>query len=213
MSLPEKFLHIIVDPNIAYILLTLGIYALIAEFYNPGMILPGVTGVILLILAFVAFGSLPINWGGLALIILAIILFILDIKVTGFALSVGGAIAFVLGSLMLFRPFWPVSPAMPRFSVNPWLIAAMTSSLVAFFIFVISAVVRTQRAKVTSGVGALLGSTGVATSDLAPRGTVLVHSEEWTAEAVGEPIKAGEEVIVVGIEGLRLKVSKRAIGQ
>ncbi|MFQ6058297.1 MAG: nodulation protein NfeD [Anaerolineae bacterium] len=208
MSLPESLLHIIVDPTIAYLLLTLGIWALIAEFYHPGAILPGVTGVICLILAFVAFGSLPINWAGVALIVLAVILFILDIKVAGFALSVGGAVAFVLGSLMLFRPFVPTPPAMPPLSVNPWLIALMTGVFAAFFLFVVSAGLRAQRARVTSGVQALVGARGRATSDLAPLGTVLVRSEDWTAEVVGEPVKAGEEVEVIGVDGVKLRVTK-----
>lgn len=208
MSLPEVFFHTIVDPNIAYILLTIGIWALVAEFYHPGAILPGVTGAICLILAFVAFGSLPVNWAGVALIVLAVILFILDIKVAGFALSVGGGIAFVLGSLMLFTPLAPVSPTMPRLAVHRGLIAAMTSLFAAFFLFVVSAGIRAQRVKVTSGVEALMGSTGVATSKLAPQGMVLVRGESWSAVAEGEPIKRGQKVKVVGVEGLRLRVVK-----
>ena len=208
MGLPEGLLHVIVDPSIAYLLLTLGIWALIAEFYHPGAILPGVTGVICLVLAFVAFGSLPINWAGVVLIVLAVTLFILDIKVAGFALSVGGAIAFVLGSLMLFRPLTPVPPTMPSLSVNPWLIALMTVVFAAFFLFVVSAGARAQRARVTSGVQALVGARGFATSDLAPLGTVRVRGEDWTAEAGDGPIEEGEEVRVVAIEGITLRVVK-----
>ncbi len=207
MSLPQQILHGIVDPNIAYLLFVVGIWALVAEFYHPGAIFPGVTGAICLILAFVAFGSLPVNWGGVALIVLAIVLFILDIKVAGYGLSVGGGIAFVLGSLMIFSPFIPLSPAMPRLVVSWPLITAMTALIAAFFLFAISAGIRAQRARVTSGIHALVGATGVATSDLDPLGTVQVKSELWTAVADGaESIRQNEQVKVVGVEGVKLKV-------
>ncbi len=208
MSWTDDLLHSLVNPDVAYILLSLGILAIMAEFYNPGTFIPGITGVICLILAFVALGSLPVNWGGIALIILAIILFLLDIKVTGFALSVGGAISFVLGSLLLFSPWPRVSPAMPSVRVSWWLVALMTASFVAFFLFAASAVWRAQRQKALTGLDAVIGAKGWATSDLNPMGTVLVRSEEWTAEAVEPPILKGEAVEVVGREGMRLKVRK-----
>jgi len=209
MSWSEKFLHTITDPNIAYILLSLGTIALIAEFYHPGAILPGLTGAISLVLAFTAFGVLQPNWAGAALIMLAIILFLADLKVQGFALSVGGTIAFVLGSILLFKPQTPTLPSLPEISVSPWLIAAMTSMWVGFFAFVLSATVRAHRAKLSSGVHTLLGATGVARTDLSPRGIVLVQSEEWSAEAIDEPIRKGEKVQVVEVlEGLYLRVIK-----
>ena len=108
MNLQESLLHTLVDPTIAYLLLTIGIWALIAEFNNPGAILPGVTGVICLLLAFIAFESLPLNWGGVALILVSVGLFVLDIKApTHGVLTAGGIIAFVLGSLILFSPLTP----------------------------------------------------------------------------------------------------------
>jgi membrane-bound serine protease (ClpP class) len=208
MTLVENFLHILVDPNIAYLLLSIGVLALVAEFYHPGAILPGVTGAICLILAFVAFGSLPVNWGGVALIVLAVVLFILDIKVAGFMLSVGGAVAFVLGSLMLFSPFAPPSPTMPRLTVSWPLIALMTASITAFFLFALSAGIRAQRARVSSGVESMVGATGVAASDLDPWGTVQVRGELWSAVAEKGPIRKGELVKVVSVEGVRLRVIK-----
>lgn len=208
MSWADEALHALVNPDIAYILLSLGVLGLIAEFYHPGAMLPGITGVICLILAFVAFGSLPVNWGGIALIVLAIVLFILDIKVAGFALSIGGGVAFIIGSLMLFSPLSPTSPVMPRVMVSPWLIGMMTAMFVGFFLFVVSAVWRAQRARVLSGIDTVIGATGWATSDLDPVGTVLVKSEDWTAEAVEAPIRKGERIVVVGREGIRLKVKK-----
>lgn len=209
MNFAENFLHVIVDPNIAYLLLSIGTLALVAEFYHPGAILPGVTGAICLILAFVAFGSLPVNWGGVALIVLAVVLFIVDIKVAGFMLSVGGAIAFVLGSLMLFSPFAPPSPTMPRLTVSWPLIALMTASITSFFLFALSAGIRAQRARAASGIESMIGATGVAASDLDPWGTVQVRSELWSAVAEEGSIRKGEQVRVVGAEGVRLKVIKK----
>ncbi len=208
MSLPERFIHKIIDPNIAYILFTLGVWGIIAEFYNPGAILPGLVGAILLILAFIAFGSLPVNWGGLALIILAVILFILDIKVSGFILSVIGGIAFVLGSLLLFRPFGVPAPAMPQLAVNPWLVAGTTLAFGAFFIFVIAKVVQVHRARVMSGLPRVIGAQGLAVTDLAPRGIIWADGEEWTAEALDPPIAKGEEVKIVQVDGLLVKVER-----
>jgi membrane-bound serine protease (ClpP class) len=207
MSLPQQVLHTIVDPNIAYLLFIIGIVGLVAELYHPGAIFPGVTGSICLILAFVAFGSLPVNWGGVALIALAVVLFILDIKVAGYALSVGGAIAFILGSLMIFSPLAPVSPAVPSLVVSRPLIVVMTIAITAFFVFALSAGIRAQRARVVSGIHALVGATGVATSDLDPQGTVQVKSELWSAVADGaEAIRKGEPITVIAVEGVKLKV-------
>ncbi|MBE7556085.1 MAG: nodulation protein NfeD [Anaerolineales bacterium] len=207
MTWLEVIAHGLVDPNIAYILLSLGTIALIAEFYNPGAVLPGVTGAICLILAFIALGNLPVNWGGMALIGLAFFLFILDLKVTGFALSVAGAISFVLGSLFLFSPFTPTSPTMSRLSVSPWLLVLMTFLLVGFFSFAVTAGLRAQRQKVLMSRRGLIGATGVALSDLAPQGVVQVQSETWTAVAT-ESVKAGETVEVVDSDGLYLQVHR-----
>lgn len=211
MNLQENLLHALVDPTIAYLLLTIGIWALIAEFNNPGAILPGVTGAICLLLAFIAFESLPLNWGGVALIILAVVLFIIDIKApTHGVLTAGGIIAFILGSLILFSPFTPQPPTMPRggFTVPwPW-IATMTIFTVLVFVFAIGAGIRAQRLRPTGGIEDVIQAQGIATSDLTPYGTVQVKSELWSAIAVGEHIRKGEAVRVVGAEGVRLKVDK-----
>jgi len=209
MNFAERLLHVIVDPNIAYLLLSIGTLALTAEFYHPGAIFPGVTGAICLILAFVAFGSLPVNWGGVALIVLAVVLFIVDIKVAGFMLSVGGAIAFFLGSLMLFSPFVSPSPTMPHLTVSRPLIVLMTASIASFFLFALSAGIRAQRTKAASGIESIIGATGTAASDLDPGGTVQVSSELWSAVAEEGTIKEGEQVRVIDTEGVRLKVIKK----
>ncbi|MGQ9554447.1 MAG: NfeD family protein [Anaerolineae bacterium] len=209
MTVFEDIAHGIVDPNIAYILLSLGTIALIAEFYNPGAVIPGVTGVICLILAFIALGSLPVNWGGIALIVLAIAFFVLDVHVAGFALSVAGVIAFILGSLLLFSPLTAPSPAMPRLRVNLWLLASMTAIFVGFFGFALTAGLRAQKRAVQVGTQVLLGATGVVIADLDPQGVVQVQSETWTAIAEDGPIRTGEGVEVIAVDGLRLRVRRR----
>ena len=207
MTLLEKIAHGIVDPNIAYLLMTLGTIAIISELYHPGAILPGVTGVICLILAFVALGSLPVNWGGIALIVVAFVFFVLDIQVAGFALTVAGVVAFVIGSLLLFSPFRPPSPAMPRVSVSPWLLGTVTAIIVGFSTVALTAAVRAQRRAALLGPEVVIGKTGVAVTDIDPQGVVQLESETWTATAQ-EAIRAGEQVEVVESDGLRLLVRR-----
>jgi membrane-bound serine protease (ClpP class) len=208
MTWLQVIAHGIVDPNIAYILLSLGTLALIAEFWHPGAIIPGVSGAIFLVLAFVAFGSLPVNWGGIALIIFAFVLFMLDIKVAGFALSIAGAASFIIGSLLLFSPFNPGTPAMPSLAVSLWLLGGMTALIILFFGVVVTAAVRAQRRAGMMRTGVPLGATGVVVSDLDPQGVVQVQSEPWTAVSASEPLRAGEKVEVVGADGLCLRVQR-----
>jgi len=210
MTFLESVAHGLVDPNIAYILLSLGTIALVAEFYHPGAILPGVTGAVSLILAFVALGSLPVNWGGIALIALAVVLFVLDIQVTGFALTVGGAVCFNLGSLLLFSPFGSEGPTVPQLRVSPWLLVTMTVLVVGFFAGALGAGLRAQRRIALQGERALLGQQGVAQTALAPSGVVWLMSEEWTAEAEDAPVEVGEKVEVLAVDGLRLRVKRAA---
>ncbi|OGO40332.1 MAG: hypothetical protein A2Z03_07970 [Chloroflexi bacterium RBG_16_56_8] len=210
MNIAEYFLHTLVDPNLALILLQIGLLAIAVELYNPGAILPAVVGGICLVLAFVALGNLPVNWGGVILIVLSVILFIIDVKVTGFALTIGGFVMFVLGGLLLFTPFTaPTTPFVPEVSVSPVVILALASAMVVFFIFILSAAVRGRNFPVITGTQPLLGAIGVAATDLAPEGTVQVKSELWTATTDDGPIQKGEPVQVQAVEGLRLKVVKK----
>lgn len=204
----ESFLHTLVNPDIAYVLWIIGLLAVIIELYHPGAVLPGITGAICLVLAFIVSESLPLNWGGVALIVLALIFFALDIKVSGFALSVGGAVALVLGSLILFSPLTPPSPTLPRLNVNRWLIAGVTAGTAALFLFALSAGFRAQRLRVPVGVQTLVGVEGIVQVDLAPSGIVLAGSESWSAVAEDPPIRAGERVIVTGVDGVRLIVRR-----
>jgi membrane-bound serine protease (ClpP class) len=169
---------------------------------------PAIVGVICLVLAFVALGNLPVNWGGAILIVAAVILFIIDVKVNSVALTVGALTAFVLGGFLLFRPFSLPSPVMPRVSISPAVVLTVAGILGVFFVFALGAAVRGRRYPVVSGREALIDATGIATSDLAPSGQVRVRGEVWTAVAQGEPISQDDAVRVVAVEGLRLKVAR-----
>jgi membrane-bound serine protease (ClpP class) len=203
----DRFLGLITDPNIAYILLMLGMLGLFFELANPGVVLPGVIGGISLILAFFAFQSLPINWAGLLLILFGIVLLIAEIKVASHGvLTIGGIIAILLGSVMLVNtPEFPLGVS--------WMVIVPVVALTAgIFVLAVSAGVRAQMQRPTTGVSGLLHVTGVAQTALDPEGQVMVRGELWTAVASAPAIPAGERVRVVGVEGLKLKV-ERASGQ
>jgi len=212
MSLPERILHALTDPNIAYLLFTVGFIGVIAELYNPGAIFPGATGAVSLILAFVSFGSLPVNWAAVLLLVLGMGVFALDLMSEGVgALSFLGVVAFVLGSLMLYSPFTPTSPAMPDVQVSRGLVAAAVAMMASVLILVGRAMVRTRGAPVAIGTPALVGRSGVALSHLAPRGMVRVDGETWSATVEGTDggaVAAGERVQVVGLEGVTLRVRR-----
>lgn len=197
-----RFLDIISNPSIAYILLMLGIYGIFFELSNPGSILPGVVGGIFLILAFYALQMLPINFAGLALILFAIILFIAEIKVVSHGLlSVGGVISLFLGSLMLIE-----NPTeYMRISLSVIIPAVLVSA--AFFIFAVTMAIRARLSKPTTGMEGLIGEVGVVTTPLAPEGKISIHGEFWNATA-DQPLDKGEKVQVVGINNLVLKVKK-----
>jgi len=209
MNLQERLVHFIINPNIAYILLTIGILGIIAELYNPGALAPGLTGVISIILFLIASSVLPLNWGGLTLIILAVIMFILEISVTSYGmLTIGGIVIFILGSAMLFREVTPQFPLMPYLRVSPWLIAILTGAASAFFLFVVRAVVKAQRLRTVPMESSLVGEEGTAMSNIGQTGTVQVRGELWSAEADEGEIEEGEKIVVTDVEGLKLHVKK-----
>jgi membrane-bound serine protease (ClpP class) len=199
----DRFLALITDPNIAYILLMLGMLGLFFELANPGVILPGVIGGISLILAFFAFQSLPINWAGLLLILFGIVLLIAEIKVVSHGvLTIGGVIAILLGSMMLVN-----TPEFP-FRVAWTVIIPVVAVTAGIFMFAVSAGVKAQMSRPTTGAAGLVEEIGVARTAIDPEGEVMVHGELWTAVAEGATITAGERVRVVAIEGLRLHVER-----
>jgi membrane-bound serine protease (ClpP class) len=209
MNFFEQFFHFLLDPNIALILLNVGTIALIAEVYNPGAVLPAIIGVICLTLAAVALFGLPTNWAAVILIIAGIGMMLLDIKITGFALTVGGIIAFLLGAFFLFRPFTPTEPILaPDISVSPIVIGGLTAMTAGFIVLVIGAAMRTRLNPPLSGIQTYVGASGVAKTMLNPQGVVLVHSEEWTAVATDPPVQPGESVRVVSYQGLTLNVER-----
>ena len=202
MGWRHRVLMALSDPNIAYILMMLGIYGLFFELSNPGVILPGVLGSIFLILAFFSFQVLPINYAGLLLIIVALVLFILEVKVVSYGmLSVGGAVALFLGSIMLFES------AEPYYRLSLKLVVSMTALTVLFFAVILGFAIRIQRRKPTTGLEGLLGEPGVVTVALNPEGKIKVHGEICTAWS-DSPLPKGTRVKVTEAERMKLKVVK-----
>ena len=198
----DRILQVITNPTIAYILLTLGMWGLFFELSNPGAIFPGIVGGICLILAFFALQTLPINYAGLLLMILALILFILEVKIVSHgALIIGGVISMVMGSLLLFE-----SP-LPYMRVSLVVIVTVVAGTALFFLVAIGLALRARKRKVTTGGRGLTGEVGVARTALKPEGDVFIHGEIWKAEA-DEPVKKGEKVVVTAVEHLTLKVTK-----
>ena len=217
MSLVEKFLFFLADPNIAFLFLSLGGLGLIIELFNPGTIIPGLVGVVLLLLAFLSLGNLPVNWAAAGFILLAGALVVAEIFVAGFGvLGIGAIISFIFGGLLLFESFGSPSPTSPSVRVNLWLLGSFAGvASLACFWFVRTVVQSRQAAKLpaVSALSPLIGATGEATSDLAPRGTVHLENEVWTALAEGDiVIKTGEKVRVVKVEGLILTVVRPGEG-
>ena len=202
MGWRHRVLGALSDPNVAYILMMLGIYGLFFELANPGVILPGVLGGIFLILAFFSFQVLPINYAGFLLIIVAVILFILEVKVVSYGmLSVGGIASLFLGSIMLF------DTAEPYYRLSLSLVAGVTAFTALFFIVGLGLAIRVQRKRPTTGAEGLIGETGVVTLSLNPEGTVKVHGEIWKAVADGN-IETGGKVRVKAVKGMVVKVEE-----
>ncbi len=204
MGPAQRLLFAISDINVAYILLFLGVYGLIYEFANPGAVLPGVAGAICLALALISLSSFPINYAGAFLLILGFGLLVADLLLPSHgALTIGGLVSLVFGSLMLVD----VSESVTRVSYS--VIAGAVGATGAFFAFAVGKGLLAQRRKVTTGSERLVGLTGAARSDLDPQGQVFVDGSYWGAVAEGEPIGRGEVVEVVRVEGLRLTVRRK----
>lgn len=198
----QRLLFAVSEPNIAYLLLSLGTVGLLAEFYHPGAVFPGVVGGISLILGLYALGSLNARFSGMLLLLLGLGLLAAEALVTSHGLlAAGGLTSFILGSLMLF------GGGPPSFRVSLTLIATTALTLGGFVAFLLGAVVKAQRRRVVTGKESLEGAIALALTDLKPEGIVLVEGERWKAESP-EPIVAGEKVIILGLDGLKLKVKK-----
>jgi len=205
MNRVERILHTLSNPNIAYMLLSIGMLGLLMEFYNPGAIFPGVAGGLALILALYSLGTLDASWGGILLIILGFALFAFELFVPSFGLlTAGGLIAIVLGSLMLFAG----SPV--GFKVNIGVMAGVIVGITLFVVFAVQAVVKAHKRQAATGREGMSGGVGVSLTLLDPKGEVLFDGERWRAVAEDGPIQADEEVVVVRMEdGLSLVVRRR----
>jgi membrane-bound serine protease (ClpP class) len=193
-SFAERLFSVLANPNIAYLLMALGALGLYVEITHPGGILPGVVGVIFLLLGLYSVSVLPVSWAGVALIFVAVMLFILEVKVTSYGLlTVGGVISFVLGSLMLFDG--PI-PAM-RVSLSVVLPTAVVVAMLTAFL--LSRVLKAHRQRPMTGYEGLVGELGRAINELAPAGKVVVHGEYWDARSVGGTVAANSKVRVVAV--------------
>ena len=207
MGFRQRVLSALAHPNIAYILLSLGILGLTIELWSPGAILPGVVGGICLLLAFFTFQVLPVNYAGVLLILFGLVLLVLEIKVASFGLlGAGGVVSLLLGSMILID-----APA-PELRVSLSLIIPVVAGLSAILVFLVRLAVVSQRRPSVTGVSGMLGAAGVALTPIPAGGSgrVSAHGELWTARST-EAIAEGEKVVVSGLDGLVLTVRKRPI--
>ena len=213
----ESFLGFLADPNVAFVLMVLGGLGVLIEILFPGLLVPGITGGVLLALAFVSFGNLPVTWAGVGLLALSMVLFYVELQAPGAGIAgFGGAVSFVLGALLLFGGFTlpglpsepPGIPA-PSIRVSPWLIGGTAAGMTGLLWFLLRDLAAARRAARTAATMAtsLVGEIAVATTDLSPRGTVHVAGEYWSAVSdSGEPIEEGRNVVVGEVDGLTLQV-------
>jgi membrane-bound serine protease (ClpP class) len=199
----DRFLALITDPNIAYILMMVGMLGIFFELQNPGVVLPGVIGGISLILAFFAFQSLPINWAGVLLILFGVSLLIAEIKIVSHGvLTIGGVVSMVLGSLMLYD-----APEV-GFRVSWAVILPTVGATAGLVVWAVSAGVRAMLRRPVTGAESMVGRLAVARGSLGPEGQVNVDGEIWRAVAEGGAVAAGETVRVTAVDGLTLTVSR-----
>ena len=199
-SFRQNFLSKILDPNVAFILLILGVLGLYVEFSNPGLILPGVFGGIAIILALFALSLLPVNWAGAALIFLAIVFFVLEAKfATSGILAAGGVLSMVLGALML------INTKLPGGGISLATALSVALPFGAITVFLLRLVLRAQRSKSVTGDVGMIGEIGRAESALSPEGKIFVHGELWEA-VCSAPVQPGTPVRVKAVEGLKLRV-------
>ncbi|MCC6146943.1 MAG: nodulation protein NfeD [Anaerolineaceae bacterium] len=203
----ERILQLLVNPNLVFLLLSIGVQAILIELSSPGGWVAGFIGIICLMLAIYGLGILPVNWFGILFMLIAFVLFILEIKAPAFgALTIAGAVSFIAGALVLFN-----SVRMPGFPpVSVPLVVATGLILAASFFAIITFAIRVRHAPVRTGRESLPGQVGIARSEINPRGTALVAGELWVVEAdpEGAFIEEGARVVVTEVEGLRLRVRK-----
>ncbi len=201
-STAEQILSFLANPNVAYLLMALGMLGIYVEVTHPGGIFPGVVGVIAMLLALYSLSVLPLSWAGVALIVVGLLLFVLEVKVTSFGLlTVGGVICFVLGSLMLF------DGPIPDMRVSLGVVLPTAVVIAVAVVFLLGRVIRAHRHQVMTGTAGLVGEIGTALSTVASNGKVLVHGEYWDARSTGEPIAKGSKVRIEKVGDRRIDVS------
>ncbi len=209
-SFLENLLEFLSDPNVSFLLFTLGGLGIIIELFNPGLLVPVIVGVICLILAFVGVGNLPVNWAGVALILLAIALGAGEVVVAGFGvLGVASAVSLIIGGLLLFAQFGESSPTLPYIGVNRWLLVGVSVVSGTTVIYLARQAMKSRRDRPEEASSAIVGQTGSVTIAMQPRGAVRVANDTWSAmSADGSHIYAGEQVRVVSVDGLVLIVAR-----
>ncbi|MEO8632765.1 MAG: nodulation protein NfeD [Chloroflexota bacterium] len=202
----ETLLHLVVDPQIAVLLFTIGTYGIIFELSNPSLIFPGVIGVIAIVLALFAFGTLDANAAGIALMVFAVAMFVAEIKIASHGiLTAGGIAALLIGTIIVFPPLRPTFPGV-RATVEPLVIAVIVATTGAFFLAIARLAVRARGVPTPVGAASLLGATGYARSDISASGIAYVGGEDWTAVSDAGPIAEGSPVRVKRVDSLRLIV-------
>jgi membrane-bound serine protease (ClpP class) len=206
MSWGPAFLHGLIDPSLVFIFFFLGLILIVVELLHPGISVPGVVGTVLLVTSVISFGLLPVRLGGVILLIASAVFFLFELKHPGLGLpTVGGTVCLVLGGLLLFNP------AVPGVAVSPWVIGVMAAFASVFFSIVVKAGLEARHRPITAGAEGLIGTTGVALTDLTPNGTVRVAKETWTATS-SAPARAGQAVRVTDVRGVHVEVQPIAGG-
>jgi membrane-bound serine protease (ClpP class) len=193
----------LLSPTLVFVLFYAGLMLIGIEFVSPGITIPGVAGAIALVTAFIGFGTLPVRIGGVVLLLVSVAFFFLEANSPGVGLLAVGAVAsLVMGGYLLIDP-----TATDEEGVSPWAIAPIALAAVAFFVFVVPAALKAQRAPSQLAGDHIVGAEGIAETDLNPSGVVMVHAETWSATA-SSPITRGDRIRVTGTSGLRLDVER-----
>ncbi len=201
MNVWQRLLHAVTGPEIAYLLLLVGLFGIIFELYNPGIGLAGILGAVCLLLGFYGLSVLPTNWVGVLLVVVAVAAFIIDLQIAGFGIwTIGGVAALIFGGAILF------SGATADVTVSPWALALATAASLLFFVSVMTAALRVRLRRPITGEEGIVGTIGIAKTDIAPEGTVLSKGVLWKARTMEMGIAAGEKVEVKATEGIVLLV-------
>jgi membrane-bound serine protease (ClpP class) len=207
MTWIETFYFVITEPNIAYLLLSLGTIFLLAELADPGLSVAGIGALICFMIGFMALGSLPVNWAAIGMLVISLILFVVALLTdTEVIVTIVGLVPFVLGSLLLFKPFSPNTALIPDLQVSLWLIIIVVAVIIVFSLIVLRAILKASKRSPQSGAERFIGQSALALTDLVPEGDVEIDHQIWGATSISGNIKKGKQVQVVEVLGVRLMV-------